>query len=101
MKQIISVILFYLTVCNVSFGQTEPQPFPLKNDKISFYEFHMEYTSIKITDVDGNSIKGIKPTVDLNKTEGFFTIDFTACASGTYLIYGKRGDVEINYSVTK
>lgn len=98
------VLLFLCIGINFSgFSQvtTEPQPFPLKDYKITFYEMQMNAETVKVTLVDGSEIVGSQPKIIRNEETNSFTIDFTDCIDGKYLISGKRNDLELEYSVDK
>ncbi len=80
---------------------TEPQPFPLKDYKISFYEIQMNVKTVQINTIDGSEISGNQPLIIRDESTNSFTIDFTDCSEGEYLISGKRDDLELEYSVNR
>lgn len=99
--------LFLLFLCigiNFSgFSQvtTEPQPYPLTDYKITFNEAQMNAVTVEITHIDGSEIIGNQPEIIHNEATNSFTIDFTGCNEGKYLISGKRDDLELEYSVDR
>lgn len=103
MKHFLVFLTFCLAINFNGFSQAtaEPQPFPLSDFKITFYESHMNAETVYITLIDGNEISGNQPKIIFNETDSSFTIDFTDCSEGKYLISGKRDDVELAYSVDR
>ncbi|WP_157454226.1 hypothetical protein [Crocinitomix catalasitica] len=103
MKRILILTLLCVSINFSGFGQekAEPQPFPLMDYKISFYEVQMNAGTAEITELDGSKISGVQPKIILDESTDSFTIDFTDCSEGKYLITGKRDALELEYIVER
>ncbi|WP_027419798.1 hypothetical protein [Crocinitomix catalasitica] len=103
MKRYLILFLLFTGFNATSFGQmkAEPQPFPLTDYKISFYEIQMNSETVKVTEMDGSKITGNQPKIIVDDATDSFIIDFTDCAEGEYLISAKRDDLELEYSVNR
>ena len=102
-KRFLVLILLCLGINFNGFTQmkAEPQPFPLNDYKITFYEVQMNAETVKITEMDGSKITGIEPKIIIDKSTDSFTLDFTNCTKGQYLISGNRDELELEYTVER
>ena len=98
---ILTILCLSLGISGFSQERTEPQPFPLTDYKITFYEVQMNVATVVVTHLDGSEISGAKPAVLQSDENDAFTIDFTACETGNYLITGKRDELLLEYTVER
>jgi hypothetical protein len=103
MKQFLALLYLCVGISFTGLSQTatEPQPFPLTDFKITFHETQMNAETVAVTLMDGSDILGNQPKIIFNEAANSFTIDFTDCVDGKYLISGKRDDLKLEYSVDR
>ena len=101
MKRILVFLLLCISFSGFGQEKAEPQPFPLIDYKISFYEVQMNAETVAVTALDGAKIAGVQPKIILDEANNSFTIDFTECKEGKYLITGKRDALKLEYTVDR
>ena len=97
----LTILCLILGINGISQERAEPQPFPLIENKITFYEVQMNVATIVVTHLDGSEISGTEPDVLRSEENDSFTIDFTNCEPGNYLITGKRDELVLEYTVER
>lgn len=101
MKRFFLALVLLMGVCISGYSQTEPQPMPLHEHKILFYDFQMDHESVEVTQLDGSAIIGEQPTIARDPMVNGYVIDFTECTEGIYLISGIHEDNEVSYRVER
>ncbi|WP_066758878.1 hypothetical protein [Crocinitomix algicola] len=100
--KLLLAFLFLISFHANCFSQAgEPQPYPLYEYKITFNEVQFESESLQILTSDNEEISGVQPIILKDELNQKFTIDFSACEEGEYLIKGRRGSIDLTYIISR